>query len=107
MFIDKLMLTRTPTQPTRRMFLEHFSGLTDGVGLMASSRFAQSNDLAIVMALFLCGFLYSILGYLYYHRVEVKCPWCQYFNCINIKYITGSDHFCDNTGQKLSQWLPI
>uniref|UniRef100_A0A158P9V6 Rhomboid domain-containing protein n=1 Tax=Angiostrongylus cantonensis TaxID=6313 RepID=A0A158P9V6_ANGCA len=63
--------------------------------------------LAIVMALILCVFLYSILGYLYYHRVEVKCPWCQYFNCINIKYITGSDHFCDNTGQKLSQWLPI
>ncbi|KJH45230.1 peptidase, S54 family [Dictyocaulus viviparus] len=63
--------------------------------------------IAIVVALILCVFLYSILGYIYYHMVEVKCSWCQYFNCINIKYITGSDHFCDNTGQKLSQWLPI
>ncbi|KAK5967295.1 Rhomboid domain-containing protein [Trichostrongylus colubriformis] len=63
--------------------------------------------LAIVTSLILCVFLYFLLGYLYFHQIDVNCPWCQYFNCINIKYFTGSNHFCDNTGQKLSQWLPI
>uniref|UniRef100_A0A0N4WB40 Rhomboid domain-containing protein n=1 Tax=Haemonchus placei TaxID=6290 RepID=A0A0N4WB40_HAEPC len=54
-----------------------------------------------------CVILYFLLGYIYFNQIEVNCPWCQYFNCINIKYFTGSNHFCDNTGQKLSQWLPI
>ncbi|WKY11361.1 hypothetical protein Q1695_003152 [Nippostrongylus brasiliensis] len=62
---------------------------------------------AILTALILCVLLYILLGYVYFHNVEVNCPGCQYFNCINIRYFTGSNHFCDNTGQKLSQWLPI
>ncbi|EYB82198.1 hypothetical protein Y032_0365g3602 [Ancylostoma ceylanicum] len=64
-------------------------------------------NLAIVVALISCIFLYTLLGYIYFNSIEVNCPWCQYFNCINLKFITGSNHFCDNTGQKLSQWLPI
>ncbi|KIH53963.1 hypothetical protein ANCDUO_15892 [Ancylostoma duodenale] len=65
------------------------------------------SQLAIVVALISCIFLYTLLGYIYFNSIEVNCPWCQYFNCINLKFITGSNHFCDNTGQKLSQWLPI
>ncbi|ETN82149.1 hypothetical protein NECAME_08140 [Necator americanus] len=64
-------------------------------------------QLAIVMSLVMCVFLYILLGYAYFNSIEVNCPWCRYFNCINIEFITGSNHFCDNTGQKLSQWLPI
>uniref|UniRef100_A0A183GJL2 Rhomboid domain-containing protein n=1 Tax=Heligmosomoides polygyrus TaxID=6339 RepID=A0A183GJL2_HELPZ len=63
--------------------------------------------LAIVTALVSSVILYFLLGYVYFNGIDVNCPWCQYFNCINIRYFTGSNHFCDNTGHKLSQWLPI
>ncbi|PAV79790.1 hypothetical protein WR25_11065 isoform B [Diploscapter pachys] len=63
--------------------------------------------LAVTVSFVLMTSLLGILGYFFIWNVDMNCPFCEYFNCINIKRITGSDHFCDNSGQELTKWLPI
>uniref|UniRef100_A0A915Q6U7 Peptidase S54 rhomboid domain-containing protein n=1 Tax=Setaria digitata TaxID=48799 RepID=A0A915Q6U7_9BILA len=46
--------------------------------------------------------LFVILLALFYLPSNFDCPYCEYFNCIPY-----TDHFCDNQGLRLKNWLPI
>ncbi|VBB25939.1 unnamed protein product [Acanthocheilonema viteae] len=46
--------------------------------------------------------LFIVLLAIFYWSSGFSCVYCEYFNCIPY-----TDHFCDNQGLRLKNWLPI
>uniref|UniRef100_A0A158Q8N5 Rhomboid domain-containing protein n=1 Tax=Elaeophora elaphi TaxID=1147741 RepID=A0A158Q8N5_9BILA len=46
--------------------------------------------------------LFVLLLVMFYWPFDFSCVYCEYFNCIPY-----TDHFCDNQGLRLKNWLPI
>ncbi|CAG9540948.1 unnamed protein product [Cercopithifilaria johnstoni] len=46
--------------------------------------------------------LFVVLLSMFYWPTDFSCVYCEYFNCIPY-----TDHFCDNQGLRLKNWLPI
>ncbi|CAD6195930.1 unnamed protein product [Caenorhabditis auriculariae] len=65
---------------------------------------ANRRTIAVFLSSVVLVALFLTLSYVFFANKEVDCPWCSYFNCINV---FGWDHFCDNNGQELTKMLPI